>query len=703
MAPPGAPSSSPSSSSSSSSSASTATAGSGSGSATAPTQSRILKFVPWQSSVTADFWHGLANLKLDVLRLDRRPLQIQGFFAPCSHPRISKPLQLTYESLSLELGTESPASDRNRCPAPGTLYNTNTSDEFNSIDRDALMNEETAKVWDDICSGRAEEDSNLLNRFFVICYADLKEWRFKYWFSFPALQFTQAVKHTMFQPASDYFTAEESLRVVSACTAWRTSPLTTCLSFFLLHLSCDGVTVRPLSDWEKCQGSGKILLGFYDPSHLPTNPGWPVRNLLVLAAVRWGLKNVDILCWRELQGRTDLRHCFVTSATFEEFGENTNAVPKAAGWEPSARSVDLSSLMNPDMLAKSAADLNLKLMKWRSLPSLNLLLLSKTKCLLLGAGTLGCEVALRLLAWGIRDITFVDYGKVGYSNPLRQPLYQIKDCGRSKVEAAQEALKTKCVDVRAQGHQISIPMAGHSVSGNQVEETFDNFTKLQTLIEEHDVIFLLTDTRESRWLPTILCAAAEQSKIVINAALGFDSFVVMRHGEGPFNSTQDGRLGCYFCTDVVAPTDSTVNRTLDQQCTVSRPALAPIAGALAVEMAVVVMHHPLGPAAPADQAVSVTTSIDQPMGILPHQIRGFLAHYAQLVVSGIAFDGCTACSPKIVSEFKARGFAFILEALNSPNYLEDVAGLTDLLHATNSMSLDWDGEGDSDLGVPDMA
>lgn len=68
-------------------------------------------------------------------------------------------------------------------------------------------------------------------------------------------------------------------------------------------------------------------------------------------------------------------------------------------------------------------------------------------------------------------------------------------------------------------------------------------------------------------------------QITITAALGFDSYVVMRHGAGPLSYVSDTksegedalsaqignlhmegadertRLGCYFCNDVVAPID----------------------------------------------------------------------------------------------------------------------------------------------------
>jgi hypothetical protein len=48
-------------------------------------------------------------------------------------------------------------------------------------------------------------------------------------------------------------------------------------------------------------------------------------------------------------------------------------------------------------LADQAADLNLKLMKWRVAPSLDLDRIKNAKCLLLGAGTLGSYVSRILL------------------------------------------------------------------------------------------------------------------------------------------------------------------------------------------------------------------------------------------------------------------------------------------------------------------
>lgn len=80
--------------------------------------------------------------------------------------------------------------------------------------------------------------------------------------------------------------------------------------------------------------------------------------------------------------------------------------------------------------------------------------------------------------------------------------------------------------------------------GSFIDEEYNQFLDL---VQWADVVFLLVDTREARWYPTLVCMAME--KLVINAAVGFESFVVMRHGL----PKQEKRLGCYFCSDIVSP------------------------------------------------------------------------------------------------------------------------------------------------------
>lgn len=155
--------------------------------------------------------------------------------------------------------------------------------------------------------------------------------------------------------------------------------------------------------------------------------------------------------------------------------------------------------------------------------------------------------------WGVRKITFVDSGRVSFSNPVRQPLFKHSDClsgGAEKAEQAARALKEVSPGVDAQGFVFSVPMAGHPVLDERKER--NDFERLRELILQHDAVFLLMDSRESRWLPTVIAKA--EGKLVMNAALGFDSFVVMRHGMGD-RQRRGHDLGCYFCNDVVAPSN----------------------------------------------------------------------------------------------------------------------------------------------------
>lgn len=67
------------------------------------------------------------------------------------------------------------------------------------------------------------------------------------------------------------------------------------------------------------------------------------------------------------------------------------------------------------------------------------------------------------------------------------------------------------------------------------------------------------------------------------------------------------------------------------------------------------------------------------LGGVPHTIRGSLwSHEMRLTITH-RFPSCTACSVPLITEYRTRGFLFILDACNQPNYLEKIAGLEDLL------------------------
>ena len=59
----------------------------------------------------------------------------------------------------------------------------------------------------------------------------------------------------------------------------------------------------------------------------------------------------------------------------------------------------------------------------------------------------------------------------------------------------------------ATGIQLAIPMPGHPVPDALVNATRQAVQDLSDLIDQHHVVYLLMDSRESRWLPTMLGAA----------------------------------------------------------------------------------------------------------------------------------------------------------------------------------------------------
>lgn len=409
----------------------------------------------------------------------------------------------------------------------------------------------------------------------------MKKYSFTYWFAFPALQSESPWKRV--EPGPDQLNGKDTSALADEYGTWRYGTDPREHGFFLAKRVYKSTTEgdRPATPgtpgddlgYKWVVGSlrkfedgffngvdqGDQFVAFVDPSTYPDYPGWMLRNLLVLVKRRFKLSKVQILCYRETQSKRHEARSRVIVLETEVGSPDSDDMPKVTGWERNskggltARVTNLAGYMDPNSLADQAVDLNLKLMKWRIAPDLNLEKIKETKCLLLGAGTLGTYVSRLLMGWGVRKITFVDNATVSFSNPVRQPLFDFKDCidgGRKKAERASEALQEIYPGVDSSGHSMSVPMLGHPIMNEQ--NTRIDYEKLDELMDTHDAIFLLMDTRESRWLPTVMGKA--KNKLVLNAALGFDTWVVMRHGV----FAEDGgaaALGCYFCNDVVAPID----------------------------------------------------------------------------------------------------------------------------------------------------
>jgi len=111
-----------------------------------------------------------------------------------------------------------------------------------------------------------------------------------------------------------------------------------------------------------------------------------------------------------------------------------------------------------------------------------------------------------------------------------------------------------------------------------------------------------------------------------------------------------------------------------------------------------VVQHPLGLNAPAPPVHEdqYTEDTDSCLGIVPHQIRGFLSMFKEVLPSTTAFTYCTGCSPAVVNNYLNDGFEFLLKAFNDPTFLEELTGLKKL-HEETDLNDVWAFDDDDDL------
>lgn len=144
--------------------------------------------------------------------------------------------------------------------------------------------------------------------------------------------------------------------------------------FFLLKKHKNGIQIAHVKDWMtffEFVPEEERMVGFLDPSTLPQNPGWPLRNFLLLLKRQFQITKVSVLCLRRtlteaLQIDSSIILNVVLPGGWEGwlFLLSVNVVaklnrgtvgvmPKSVGWEKTfagklaPRMADLGSVMDP--------------------------------------------------------------------------------------------------------------------------------------------------------------------------------------------------------------------------------------------------------------------------------------------------------------------------------------------------------------------
>jgi adenylyltransferase/sulfurtransferase len=157
------------------------------------------------------------------------------------------------------------------------------------------------------------------------------------------------------------------------------------------------------------------------------------------------------------------------------------------------------------------------------------------RVLIVGAGGLGSPIALYLAAAGVGALGIVDDDKVSLSNLQRQILFQTRDVGAPKTEAAARALTAINPHVKIEPHPVRL--------------TAQN---AKDLIGAYDIVADGSDNFDTRFLVNDTCFALKKT-LVFAAVTEFEGQLATFKAHDP-----SGQYPCYRCLFPAPPPAGTV-------------------------------------------------------------------------------------------------------------------------------------------------
>ncbi|KAG9102322.1 Autophagy protein 7 [Ceratobasidium sp. UAMH 11750] len=329
----------------------------------------VIQFTPLSSLVQPAFWHDLVRLKIDVLKLSSESQAVTASYSAGKTIVDRETGQDVALGCQLVLGGDglNPQSSipTHAVSVKGALKNYNTVEDFKAADKSALFNEMADELWSNMNSETGLTNLSYLNKFLVLTFADLKKYKFFYWFAFPAL----VAKPAWEIDARGWLSAEEQLgrqALESIHTALSSLPGegASHVAFFIARpaKSSSGEVAyetASVGEWEsffKGVADDKRILGFVDPSASPQSPGWPLRNLLSLVYTRLGVRGpLNVLAWRDVEAPSSNRawHSRLGLVSVAGGPSEESTRPAAVGWEKNTqgklapRLADLAPMMDP--------------------------------------------------------------------------------------------------------------------------------------------------------------------------------------------------------------------------------------------------------------------------------------------------------------------------------------------------------------------
>lgn len=301
-------------------------------------------------------------------------------------------------------------------PTKGELYPVNTLNEFRQLDKKKLLSEKCLELVQSFVSSDEilHTPEQIYSHFICVTYVDLVNNTFVYWFCFPSVVPKAGFScESPVQPIGECLSTEE-INSIDVYLSEERAIRGFYSLLFMLEKDDTGVwkpkrlsdlSQSPVSAIQQRVHEENLIFGILDTSdqNETSISGTICRNAFALIMLRFGLNDFRcLLCYLNRRGKVISESDSMKGSIIKDVHStapsgihNSEQLPEgwnASGWQlnhrgkPGPRTADLKSVMDPQQLAYESVFLNLSLMKWRAMPSVDLELHKSTRCLLLGAG-----------------------------------------------------------------------------------------------------------------------------------------------------------------------------------------------------------------------------------------------------------------------------------------------------------------------------